>query len=527
MRVLVLALLVFVRALPSLADRGVSIHGAVRSGGSPAEGVFVTAEDTTRGVSFSTKTDADGRYRLSVSPGAYALTVHARGVESRTVHVTSPGQRDFDLTATRGLIADLAPHRYLSLLPDGEEKRRFAVDCLGCHSLNARIVLDKRGEPWDEAGWATSTEKMLSFAGHKTRFPILPPDRDAKKTAAYAATHITGDALRRSASEPPARAPGSAAHEITEYDLPDQSDFPHDLMRDGRGRILVTGMFSGLMYVLDPETGKFETVAIPVPQANPRALDVDDFGDWWILCGFPNKVARYRVKNGKWDVFDIGMYGHSIGVDTKHRAWFNGHFTRDPVLFGYVDITTRKTHTMEAPATPMPPEQGSPVPYELRVGPDGTVWMTELAGNRLLRHDPATRETKAYTLPSPHSGPRRCDVGADGVVWVPEFAGGKLARFDPATERFEEFDLPVRDSLPYCARVDGTRGWVWISLCAADAIARFDPRTRRFEVFDLPTRDAFIRHLDVDPETGAVWGAYSHSPNLEMKIVRLRVSDLK
>jgi virginiamycin B lyase len=506
------------------SGRAETLSGTVRSGESPVPGIFVTALDSTRGVSFSTRTDTHGRYTIDAGAGTYVVTAHGRGWKSG-VRRASAGTQDFALVAATRTPADLEPHRYFSMLPDDDEKRRFAVDCLGCHSLNARIVLDKNGKPWDEKGWTVATEKMMSFAGHTTRFPILPPDRDAKQTAAYVSKHITADAIQRACSEPSSPVATTVAHDVTEYDLPDPNDFPHDLMRDGRGRVLVTGMFSGLMYVLDPATGKFETVEIPVPQANPRALDVDAFGDWWILCGFPNKIARYRAKNGKWDVFDIGMYGHSVGVDSKHRAWFNGHFTRDPVQFGYVDVTTRKTQVLEAPATPMPKEQGSPIPYELRVGPDGSVWMTELAGNRLLRHDPSSGETKAFTMASPHSGPRRCDIGPDGIVWVPEFAAGKLARFDPASETFEELDIPVRDSLPYCTRVDPRRGVVWTSLCAGDAIARFDPKTRRFDIFELPTRNAFIRHLDVDPETGDVWGAYSHSPNLEMRIVRLSAAN--
>jgi virginiamycin B lyase len=363
---------------------------------------------------------------------------------------------------------------------------------------------------------------MLSFAGHQTSFPILPPDRTAAPTAAYLARHLTPQAVEKAvASYPPLPAP-PAAYQVTEWDLPQQMDFPHDLMLDRRGGVYVTGMFSGLMYRLDPASGRFTTLEIPVPGANPRALDIDRDGDLWVLLGFPHKLARYRVDAKQWDVYDIGMYGHSVGVDAKKRAWFNGHFTRDPILFGYVDAATGKTHTLEAPPTPMPEAQGGPIPYELRVGADNTVWMTELAGNRLLRHDPADGGTKAYPLPAAHSGPRRCDVGPDGRVWVPEFAGGKLAVFDPRKETFEEFDFPVRDSLPYCARVDHRRGVVWISQCGADAIARFDTRTKTFAEFELPTRNAFIRHLDIDAETGEVWAAYSHSPNLEMRIVRLR-----
>jgi streptogramin lyase len=446
---------------------------------------------------------------------------------SRTVSID--GSRDttanFSLTATDDAVAEAPPHVFLSLLPDGDEKRRFVVDCLGCHSLNQRIVLDPQGSAWSQAAWKQSTDKMLAFAGPTTSFPILPPDRASEATAAFVAPHLTDEKIAQAcrSAAPPAAA--TIRYEVTEYDLPNPDDFPHDLMRDGRGRVLVTGMFSGAMYVLDPETARFDVVEIPVPHANPRALDVDATGDWWILCGFPMKVARYSVTAQSWTSYDIGMYPHSIRVDAKRRAWFNGHFTRDPLRFGYVDEETGETRTFEAPKTPMPPEQGSPIPYGLRVAPNGVVWMTELAGNRLVSYNPETGSTMAYTLPAPHSGPRRIDVDATGLVWVPEFAAGKLARFDPTTERFEEYDFPTRDSLPYCVRVDPRRGVVWISQCGTGSIARFDPATRSFAELELPTRRAFIRHLDVDPENGDVWAAYSHSPNFEVRVVRLRVGE--
>ena len=506
-------------ALVSSAPAGAAtLTGQVKRDGQPVAGAFVTARDSSRGVAVSVRSNRDGRYRIDVSPGAFTVTARVRGAMS----ASRTGGGDLDLATPVAAVTDTPPRTFIGILPDADEKRRFIVDCMGCHSMRAANVLDVDGTPRDEAEWAEAVELMLSFAGHETNFPILPPDRAAGPTAAYLARHLTAQAIERSVAMAKPLPAAPVPYEVTEWDLPQQFDFPHDLMRDGRGGVLVTGMFSGLLYVLDPKTGKFTTVEIPVPGANPRALDVDRDGDWWVLLGAPNKLARYRVAAKKWDVYDIGMYGHSVGVDAKKRAWFNGHFTRDPIRFGYVDAATGKTHTFEAPPTPMPKDQGGPIPYELRVGPDNAVWITELAGNRLIRHDPETGGTKAYPLPAPHSGPRRCDVGPDGLVWVPEYAGGRLACFDPATERFTEYDLPVRDSLPYCARVDARRAFVWVSQCGADAIARFDPKAKTFAEFELPTRNAFIRHMDVDPQTGEVWAAYSHSPNLEMRVVRLR-----
>jgi virginiamycin B lyase len=129
---------------------------------------------------------------------------------------------------------------------------------------------------------------------------------------------------------------------------------------------------------------------------------------------------------------------------------------------------------------------------------------------------------KTFTMPSPHSGPRRLDVAADGIVWIPEFAAGKLARFDPKEESFDEYDFPTSNSLPYCARVSPVSGHVWVSQCANDAIARFDPATEEIVEFRLPSRIAYIRHLDIDTETGDVWAAYSHSPGIHPRITRLR-----
>jgi streptogramin lyase len=334
---------------------------------------------------------------------------------------------------------------------------------------------------------------------------------------------VTEAAIGEAVERIPAQTAALVPHTITEWDLPEQADFPHDLRLDGRGNVLVTGTFSGLMYVLDPRTAEFSTVKIPLDMANPRALDVDRDGNWWVMCGAPKKVARYTVATKQWDVFDIGMYPHSTMVDAKNRVWFNGHFTNKPILIGFLDGTSGEVSTIEVPANPMPASTGGPIPYGLRVAPDGTVWSTELAGNRLVHLNPATGIIKTYTMPTTHSGPRRLDVGPDGAVWIPEFARGRLAHFDPKSEALTEHNFPTANSLPYCARVDHRRGYVWISQCANDAIARFDPRTETFTEFRLPTRMAFIRHLDVDSETGEVWATYSHSPGMHPRVVRLKV----
>lgn len=407
----------------------------------------------------------------------------------------------------------------LALLPDGEAKRAFILDCTGCHQFDQRTTT-ANGRLRNEAEWAERIRQMLAFAGASTGFPIISPSRHAETTASWLVEHLGGPDDPLPDLEPPRIPRPTPPATITEFDLPDPNDLPHDLMLAAKGQVVVTGMFTHRLYVLDPATGSFQTQPIPVPDANPRAAETDRHGRWWVLLGGPQKVARFDPESGAWSSWDLGMYPHSIGLDAQGRVWFNGHFTKEPELLGSLDPATGKVSTAAVPV-PVMPDGGSTIPYELRVGSDGTVWMTELRGNRLVRFDPATQSFRLYELPTPHSGPRRFDLDAHGVVWVPEYAGNKLARFDPRTESFTEYEFPLKDALPYVVRADHTRGVLWIGTAAADVVARFDPRTRTFDVYPLPTQGALIRHLVVDPRTGAVWGAYSPVPARSPKIVRI------
>ena len=131
--------------------------------------------------------------------------------------------------------------------------------------------------------------------------------------------------------------------------------------------------------------------------------------------------------------------------------------------------------------------QGGPIPYELRIAPDGRVWMSELQGNRIVSFDPANGAFKTYDLPTPVSAPRRFDIDEQGVLWIPAYAANALVRFDPRSERFSEYALPVKDAVPYVARVDAERGLIWIGTNASDEVYAFDPRSGRFTVYPLPS----------------------------------------
>ena len=404
----------------------------------------------------------------------------------------------------------------LGMLPDGVEKREFVLDCTGCHQMDEqRAFPGGRTRTRDE--WRAIVARMISFAGWQSGFPIMSAARDADRTAAYLAAHLT---------EPPSVGPtydNVAAADVREYAYPYPQDLPHDVAVDAAGNVVVTGMFTHRMLVLDPTTGAFDEVEIPIPQANPRALEIDAGGDWWVLLGAPGRVARYRPTTAEWQTWDIGMYGHDVRPDGRGGAWFNGHFSKAPEQIGRVDAASGSVRLLDVPGPTPDASGGGPIPYGMRVAPDGVVWMSELHGNRMVAYDPAAERFRFIDMPTASSGPRRFDIDAAGFLWIPQYAAGKLARLDPATGEIREYALPFADALPYVVAVDDARHRIWIATGAADAVFLFDARTERFSSVPLPTRGALVRHIDVDGRTGELWAAYGASPGIPPKIARIRL----
>jgi streptogramin lyase len=403
---------------------------------------------------------------------------------------------------------------WLARLPDGEAKRKFILDCTGCHQFDERIARPA-GAPRTEAQWVEAVTRMLGYAGASTSFPVIAADRDAGATAAWLARHLPDGEVAD------VEAPAARPADVREYPLPMAQDLPHDVLVEPGGEVVITGMFSHRLFRLNPESGALAEIAIPVDGANPRAVDRDASGRTWVVLGQPRRLAMVEADT-QWRSWDVGMYPHSLAVAPDGKVWFNGHFTREPELIGYVDPARDTVVTYEVPPHPsMAKGPGGPIPYEIRAAPDGGIWLSELQGNRLVSLDPRSGRFRTYTMPTPHSGPRRFDVDARGVLWIPAYSANLLVRLEPASGRFTEIPLPTKDALPYVARVDPRDGAVWLGTAAGDVLLRYRPAAGRFDVYALPSRGALVRHLALDPKSGAVWLAYGASPGIPARIARV------
>lgn len=485
----------------------------------PVPHAFVQARNS-KGMIITVLSNQNGEYQFTDLPtGRYSLSAHGFGyTKSRTEIAeveTGPLNIDLDLGPAANVAVQVSGAEWLSLLPDGEETRQFILDCQGCHQLGWPL---QAYNGWPSATqWEMSIEKMHGYYGPRSGFPIIGP-MDIPQTAAWLAQYLTEDAIP---PQPLPIAPEAQDMRLTEYDFPGVG--PHDLVLDANGQVIVTGMFSDDMYSLDPVTGEFTRYDLPA-NANPRAVEIDAQGAWWIAFGNPHQVARFDPQTEELSTHSIGMYAHSVAIDADGNVWANGHFKANPGQVVRIDARDGTVQRFNIPDNNTSDLTGLPISYDLRVDANNVVWGSDLNWNRIYKLEPRTGEVIHYELPESASGPRRFDFDAAGNLWIPEFSGGRLAKFDPSRATFTEWATPTKNAEPYVVKIDKQRNRVWIGYAAANRVARFDPVTEAFIEYPLPTPFALIRHMAIDEATGDVWFSYHHVPTAQDMVARLETS---
>jgi hypothetical protein len=82
-----------------MADNALHIHGAVRRGGQPVEGAYITLNQDGTFIA-ERRTGQDGTYEFNTTAGGWTLRCRASGADAVEQTVTSDGPDlavDFDL----------------------------------------------------------------------------------------------------------------------------------------------------------------------------------------------------------------------------------------------------------------------------------------------------------------------------------------------------------------------------------------------------------------------------------------------
>ncbi len=493
-------------------ERRASLKGRVSGpNGTRLSGAMLTAFDDSRLETVSVFVQENGRYAFPpLRAGSYRLRARLIGHEEGwriPVSLTAGKTRkeDFVLAPAFDTNIQLPATHYFSLLLDKwsspTSRGDFTLSCGNCHQIgDYRFRRDKSLPQWNSV-----LDRMVTF---------LPPFHQETRDELYDAVLDTfgPNAPPFPAFELPPPPSGDILRAVIyEYGLGDEFSRPgcHDLELGLDGVVYAD---AGVRWI-NPRTG--ERGVHPM-NGGAHSIERDPAGNMWITQADGDALAYLDVSTGEFRYFPLpvigeeqGSYPHTLRFDESGRIWFS---------------TTRSNHlTVFDPAAeefhyyPLPPADAAevgltiPTAYGCDVAPDGSIWYSQLHGQRIGRFTPGSDTIRDWR--PPFYGPRRLHAGADGIIWVPGYGSGVLGRFDPAIERWKVYDLPTGlpgpdgfgvSETPYALNVNRMNGEVWVTGSNSDTLIRFEPKTEQFTAFPLPTRASYTREIEFDADNN-IW----------------------
>lgn len=253
-------------------------------------------------------------------------------------------------------------------------------------------------------------------------------------------------------------------------------------------------------------TAKDGSFFSPSLSAAPWSRTFDQEGKVDYVCG--SSPASVVIASRKADVREIPMRGPGrvptvLAIDKEKNLWFaaggGGYASLAAVPLNNIVGRLRPDGEITEFTTPTPES----APTSIKVAPDGTIWFTERAGNKIGRLDPQSGEIAEFDIPSASAAPTGIAVAHDGMVWFTEKMASKIGKFDPRTQKFTEYPTPNPNAEPSTVVVDA-QGNIWFDERGADTINRMNPATGEISSFKITTQGSRVIGL-VPDERGYMW----------------------
>lgn len=498
--------------------------------GAAMEGVVVNAK---RGiVTVSVVSNAAGQFSFPkdrLDAGDYSISIRAAGFVlqgPKTATIAKDGATDVEvkLGVTRNLSAQLTNQEWLLSLPGSDDQKRALTNCTSCHTVQRIMESSYNAEEFMEVVKRMGRYSMNSFykkpqirneARDINRF--LP---NADQATAYFASINRSEGERTWQLKTLPRLTGEATKVIiTEYDLPDQTIQPHDVIVDPDGTVWHTDFSGQILGKFDTKSLKFSTYPIPLqrPGWPTGALDIepDPKGNLWISLMFQAGAAKFDRVTEKFSL--IQLPPEVLKADSQQAMVSPQNIDVDGKIW-LQDPTRRGVYRMDlasgATELYLPFGTGPGSPYSIISDKQNNLWFLDFGGENIGRIDAKTGAIKLYPTPTKRSRPRRGRIDAQGRIWFAEFGADRVGMFDTNTEQFKEWKVPDAFYAPYDAAMDRD-GNLWTGSMNSDRVTRINVQSGKTVEYQLP-RSTNVRRIFID-ESGAkpvLWIGSNHGASI-------------
>ena len=521
----------------------IALSGHVSSSTEGAmEGVLVSLKKDGSGITTTVVSDTQGRYSFSrsrIGAGQYSIRIKATGYDldsskSVTVPAGSVATADIRLRKTGNLSAQLSNAEWLVSFPGTAEQKSSIQACTHCHTLEPIVTSTHDAVAFEEV-----LERMSHYSPESFPLMIQPPapgrvgggelntDQQAqqhdtrRKQSEYLAklNLSSGDTWTyplKSLARPTGR---STRVVVTEFDLPEETRQPHDVIVDSDGFAWYASFGEPILGRLNPKTGAVKEWTLPVlkPGHVVGNLDIefDEDQNIWIAMTFQAAVAKFDRKTEKFTIYKLppeldAEYRELTFVAAQHskvdgKVWINDSGTYTQLR---LDVKTGKFETFEIFKAPRPNT------YDVLSDSENNAWVLVMGREHVARIDAKTGKTETYQTPTAHSAPRRGMVDSSNRVWFGENRSNKIGMFDPASKKFQEWESPVPQYFRYDVTAD-KNGDAWADTEYSDSVLRLTPTTGKITEYVLP-RSTNMRRAFVDNATNppTFWVGNTHGASI-------------
>jgi streptogramin lyase len=530
------------RAQPSAA-----IAGRVTSmQEGPMEGVLVSAKRADSTITVTVVSDAQGRYRFPVDrlqPGTYALRIRAVGYDldaPRNVEVDGRGTTtvDLQLTPARDLGSQLSNSEWLASFPGTEAEKASIRACAHCHTLervarsrydvDAMTKVIERMSTYPQLSFPYKVQKLVAARIGGGEDPLERRQAGWQRQAQYlSGVNLSkGDHWSYGFKAHP-RPTGRATRVIyTEYDLPQRTRQPHDVIVDSHGLAWYASFGEQILGRLDPRTGT--VTEFDVPLLKPKmptgilAVRFDEDENVWLGMQFQGGVARFDRKTETFRTWSLppelnGDHVQINQISADHHKVDGKVWLQDAGTYTVLRLDPASGKFEVYEPFPIP----RPNIYDVISDAQNNVYFTVFGREHIGRIDAKTGAITVWKTPTKGSAPRRGMIDAQARLWFGENRAERIGMFDTRTETFREWVSPTPESWPYDVTAD-THGEVWAGGEYSDRVMRLDPKTGAITEYLLP-RFTNIRRVFVDSSTtlSTFWVGNNHGAS----IVKLEPQD--
>ncbi|HJZ71032.1 MAG TPA: amidohydrolase family protein [Vicinamibacterales bacterium] len=512
----------------------------------PLEGVLVGAKKTGSTITTTVVTDQSGRYRFPrarLEPGKYDVRIRATGYDldapsAPTIVAAKTTTADLKLRKAKDVAAQLSNAEWLASFPGTDAQKASIRGCTHCHTLERVARTKYTADQFVAVIERMSTYPQLSFPMKIQKLvaprigggPISPEQQHAawRRQAEYLATiNLSAAPQWNYQFKILPRPTGKATQVIyTEYDLPQRTRQPHDVIVDSTGTAWYASFGEQILGKLDPKTGQIIEYEIPtLKEAAPTGIlgvrfDRDE--NPWLGMQFQGGIAKFDRKTETFETWSLppDLNGphvqiNQVSPDRAHvdgRVWLQDAGTYTVLR---LDPKSGRFDVFEPYKIPRPNV------YDVIPDSKNNGYFLVLGAEDVGRIDAKSGDIKIFKTPTARSGPRRGMMDAQDRLWFGENNGDRIGMFDTRTEKFQEWPAPTPGFYPYDVTAD-KNGNVWSGGEYNDRILRLDPATGRFIEYALP-RATNVRRVFVDNRTTPVtfWVGNNHAAS----IVRLEPLD--